>query len=366
MQAIVEKVNKLSFDLRYISDLAISTPGCLRADLGELNFPVAPEIKNTILKTTESASFSYSPTFGEFSLLKAIEKFEAEKLNKIPDSKILVTSGGQAALFAALGALINPGEKILTDQFYYPPYSNLAKLVEGDLIAHDLTDLSGLDTDGIRILLINSPNNPTGKIIERETLKNMAELARKNDWIVIEDSVYDHIYFEEKPVSIVEYCPERTLIINSASKNFCMPGIRIGWIFGPETLITGIAKLHRNMVSCPNSFFQNVLAEFIPVSEPYFAALRTEMKMRRDLTLEIFEGLGWQFIEPKGGIYAMGIIPDLKDGLPFVEKMIREAKVSVMPGKFFGDHPGHIRLCYGAIKEDQILELGKRLRSFVH
>lgn len=365
MEKIVEKVINLSFDLRYISDLASSIPRCLRADLGELNFQLRPEFRQIIRTQSEVANFSYAPTFGDPGLLNALSSFESKTLSNIINPKILVTSGGQAALFAALSSLLRPGDKILTDNFYYPPYSNLSKLVEGSLVNHDLENVENINLDGIKVLLLNSPNNPTGKIYNENTLIKLSKLAQKNDWIIIEDAVYNRIYYNNPPLSIASLCPDRSLVINSASKNFCMPGVRLGWLFGPNNLITEIAKMHRNMNSCPNTFFQKVLAEFIPLSNDFFIDLRKEMKARRDLIKKLMKELGWHYIDAQGGIYMMVKVPEMTDSLDFVERLIKEANISVMPGKFFGGHEQYLRICYGALNTEQIIELGNRLKIFV-
>jgi len=355
----------LSFDLRHISDIAVSTPGCLRADLGELNYQVDPMIKEFIKEVSrEKSSFYYAPTFGNPELLEALQSFDSKYLDRFDKGKTLITAGGQAALFAVFHSLIRPGDKILTDRHYYPPYANLASLTGGELIQKDLSNLTEIEDSSIKMIIINSPNNPTGKVYDRETLSNLAKLAKKNDWIVLEDVVYDRIYFDNEPVSITSLCPERCLVINSASKNFCMPGIRIGWLSGPEDLIQNIAKLHRNMVSCPNAFFQKVLARFLPHSNDFFEALRKEMKERRDLILAMFHSLGWDYIKADGAIYAMATIPGLNNSISLVEKMIPGVKVSCMPGYYFGGHDDQLRFCFGALESLQIEELEKRLRKF--
>ena len=365
MEKIVEKVKNLSFDLRYISDLASSIPNCLRADLGELNFEVNSEFREIIKKKSEQADFSYAPTYGDPSLINTLSNFESKTLSNITNPKILVTSGGQAALFASLSSLLRPGDKILTDKFYYPPYSNLSKLVEGSLINHDLENIDNINLNGVKVLLLNSPNNPTGKIYDENALNKLSKLAQKNDWIIIEDAVYNRIYYNNPPLSIAAFCPDRTLVLNSASKNFCIPGVRLGWLIGPSNLITEIAKMHRNMNSCPNTFFQKVMAEFIPLSSDFFVDLRKEMKARRDLIKKIIKELGWQYIDAQGGIYLMVKVPEVTDSLGFVERLIREVNISVMPGKFFGGHEQYLRICYGALNKEQINDLGTRLKNFV-
>ncbi|HRQ31458.1 MAG TPA: pyridoxal phosphate-dependent aminotransferase, partial [Saprospiraceae bacterium] len=360
---IIPKISNLSFDLRYISDMAMKTPDCLRSDLGELNYPVPEVIRQKLKELADQQIFSYAPTFGDPDLLRAIRQFEEEKIKHFGSPAILVTSGGQAALFAALNSLLMPGDAILTDAIYYPPYANLARIAEAELINTSLETLDNARlSENIKVLLLNAPNNPTGKVYDQTTLVQLARLAREKDWIIIEDAVYSEIYFGEKPVSITAYCPERTLVINSASKNFCMPGMRIGWITGDESLISAIAKLHRNMNSCPNTLFQKVLAGFMPESTEYFSGLRIEMQKRRDAVMQLMDELHWYYQKPAGGIYLMCRVPGLTDTLGYAEKLIKDHGISLMPGLFFGKSEDQLRICFGALTMEEIAQFGKRLK----
>lgn len=166
-------------------------------------------------------------------------------------------------------------------------------------------------------------------------------------------------------MSISAYCPERCLIINSASKNLCMPGIRIGWIYGENEYIPAIAKMHRNMNSCPNSFFQKIVADFLPVANPFFKELREEMRSRRDNIINLLDSINWKYKIPNGSIYIMAEITDISDTVAYVEKMIAEARISAMPGVYFGDKKGSLRICFGAINNEKIQEFSNRLINFV-
>ena len=363
MKKIVNKIDELSFDLRYISDLAGSVPGCIRADLGEVDYTVPPEIIANLKDYSNIYDFKYAPTYGISKLLEAIEVFEIEKLRNFKDGKILVTAGGQAALFAAMSSLLSSGDAILTDKLFYPPYSNLAKITEAKLIPADLDNLDESNPDkNIKLVLLNSPNNPSGKVFSEETLKKIAYLAQKYDWIVIEDAVYSEIFYEERPESITQYCPERSLVINSASKNLCMPGIRIGWIFGELEYVSAIAKLHRNMNSCPNSFFQKIVADYLPISDGFFHNMRNDLRLRKNKITGLLDEIGWKYIKPSGSIYIMTQVPEIDDSVAFVEGLIKNAHISAMPGVYFGDSPDYIRICFGALDDKKLNEFGNRLK----
>lgn len=363
MLQVREQIRQLNFDLRRISDLATATAHCLRSDLGELNHPIDPKVYAIMQSLTSSEQFSYAPTLGDPALIQSLEAFETPSLQHFQQSAVLVTSGAQAALFAIFSSVLQAGKKILTDTHYYPPYKNLAQLFDAQLLCKDLNSITASDLTDVQILLINSPSNPTGRIYDAASLERLAQLARQHDILVVEDAVYNRIYFQSPPSSIAAYCPERTLIINSASKNFCMPGMRIGWLMGESHWVLQIAKLHRNMNSCPNSFFQKVLAAYIPQATDYFQHLRQEMQSRRDLMIQLFQQLGWPIITPQGGIYIFAHVPDMKNDYDFVSHMIKHIGVSAIPGSLFGDHQQHLRFCYGALQQHQIQELAHRLQQ---
>lgn len=365
MGNILHRVESLNFDLRAISELALNTKGCLRSDLGEVKYPISNKLRNITSKLSKTDHFSYAPTLGHPSLLKAIQLLESNVYNCFEVPSVLVTSGGQAALFAILSSIINSGDVILTDSAYYPPYKNIAQILDAQFVSADLCDLSNVALDQIKVLILNSPHNPTGRFYEIEELEKLSQLAKKHNWIIIEDAVYNHIYFEEPPNSIAQICPERTLVINSVSKNYCMPGMRIGWIIGASNLVLEIAKVHRNMNSCPNSFFQKVLADFLPQSDSFLNNLRLEMKERRDLMIQIFDRLKWKYSIPAGAIYLFVQIPLLKNSIEFVTQLIKEDAVSAMPGTLFGAHQNSIRFCFGSLEKNEIKQLGERLEKYV-
>ncbi len=364
MNQVLQRVTSLSFDLRVISELANNTKDCLRSDLGELNYPIPNEIRKIIAELSHSEDFSYAPTLGDPQLLDAISLFDSKLFSCFKDAISLVTAGGQAALFAILSSVIKEGDAILTDSTYYPPYKNIAQLIDGNLIATDLTNLSTANLDKVKVLIINNPHNPTGKTYSLAVLKELALYAKKYEWIVIEDAVYNQIYFDKPTESIASFCPERTLIVNSVSKNFAIPGMRIGWIIGSPSIVYQIAKMHRNMISCPNSFFQKVLASYLPKSKLFLEELRIEMKQRRDIMVKIFDDLRWKYTVPNGSIYIFVKIPNLKDSFGFVENMIIHNGVSAMPGSLFGKHDDSLRFCYGSLTKEEIKLLGKRLQNF--
>ncbi len=368
MPQAVENIRALNFDLREIAEMAAAIPNCIRADLGRINYPVDHRFQKTMQRQIKRETFDYAPTYGIPELIETLHAFDRPQLKNYHTPATLITSGGQAALYATFKTWLNPGDAILTDVAAYPPYGRIARLLDATLEQRNLRKIQSSDLPPkIKILLINHPNNPTGQIYPPSTLQHWATMARQNDWLVVEDAVYDRMYYDDTPPeSMASFCPERTLIIQSASKNLALPGIRIGWIHGEESHIRQVAKVHRNMNSCPNTFFQNTLAIYLPQAEEYIRTLRREMKRRRDALHDVLVRQGWPVTPPEGAIYLWADIPGKVPSASFVQSMIREAGISAMPGSLFGDFEHKVRFCFGALTLKDIHLFEERLKSFVY
>ncbi len=368
MPKAIPKIASLNFDLREIAELAAATPDCLRSDLGQIKYPRDARLLSLMKEQAEKEDFAYAPTLGAPDLIEAIRRFDHRALRHFRDVATLVTSGGQAALYASFKTFLEPGDIILTDLAAYPPYGRIAKLLGTELLKMDLEQLPEIDPrfSKVKILLLNSPHNPTGKIHSPEVLQRLAKLAEEYDWLVFDDAVYDRIYYQLPPESISRYCSGRTLIIQSASKNLALPGIRIGWISGERAHIMEIAKVHRNMNSCPNSFFQHVLAEYLEYAMPFVQKMREEMQRRKALMCAIMDRLSWEYSHPEGGIYLWTKPSFSGRSESFVRSLIQEVGISAIPGNLFGRHPHHIRFCFGALDLREIHDFSQRLEVFCH
>lgn len=360
-------IEKMSFDLREISDMAATIPQCIRADIGALNYPVDPILRQLLLQKVNDDRFEYTSTMGSPDLIAALREFDSVQAACYKNPTFLVTSGGQAALFSILVACMDKGDTILTDYAFYPPYKSMAEVLQLEIqttVFQQIGRLPG-DVSKVRALIINHPNNPTGEVYTENQLRHLATLAEANDWLVIEDRVYDRISFEESVPSIAKLIPNRTISVHSASKNLCVPGMRIGWMLGEEKLVRQIAKVHRNMNSSPNSLSQHALAAYLPQSDEFFTGLRDEMENRRNLLANVLDQLNWEYRLPQGAIYMFPRIPHIVDSRPLVFDLIKNAGISTIPGDCFGaaNRTG-IRICYGAMKETDIEQFGQRLMAF--
>jgi aspartate/methionine/tyrosine aminotransferase len=190
-------------------------------------------------------------------------------------------------------------------------------------------------TKKTKAIIVNTPENPTGRIIKQPQLEEIGGIAEREDLFLISDEVYEKIIFgDSKHFSIAKMQPERTFVINSLSKTYAMPGWRIGWVLGKESFIKEMMKTSRSMVACPSSISQYAALEALMGSQDTVEDMRKEYERRRDLAVEKFAKMGLNFVSPEGTFY---IFPQIKrDPWKFSLGLLKEKKVSVVPGDAFG------------------------------
>lgn len=360
---ILPRVRGVAFDLRKISDFCSTKTNIIRADIGEPNLPPPAEIFPLLEKYNTKDSVGYAPTFGEPSLLNALEIFESEKYSYFSEPLSCVTAGAQSGLFAVFASVLKQHDGVVLHNAFYPPYQTIATLLGAEVQTRDLPHLTSLPKNGKLIVLCN-PCNPTGEVFSRESLKRIADFARKQDMLILSDDVYDRIAFV--PVShIAEFAPERTISLNSVSKSFALPGLRVGWMTGEASLIQEVAKTHRCLVSCPNTPAQRAVAELLHTADLYLENNRKEYEQRAQKLKKIIDTLGWETPSPQGALYMLPHIPAMTDSEKFVFEMIEQAGVSAVPGKYFGEDNGdRIRLCYGSLRFSDLEKVATQLSSF--
>jgi aminotransferase len=219
-------------------------------------------------------------------------------------------------------------------------------------------------------LIVNSPHNPTGSVISEKEQTKIADLAVKNDLIVISDEVYEEFVYDGKKHRSIASLPEmkeRTLVVNSFSKTFSMPGWRIGYVAGNKEIIDNMSKLSENIITAPASISQIAALKALEGPSDFLDNIREEYQKRRDLLLkELNEMNGISCKKTSGAFY---VFPNIQEtgysSLIFAEKLVKEAKVLTVPGSAFGEAgEGYLRISYAATIED-IREGIRRIRSFV-
>jgi aspartate/methionine/tyrosine aminotransferase len=348
--------------------------------IGEPNFHTPTPICRAALADAENGATHYTPTRGDDELLNALREYLLRDRGiDLDQSNIIVTHGGMGGLTAGLRALLNPGDEAIVPEPCFPSYTpqiELMNAVSVD-IPTDFDDgfvvragrIEAAVTSRSRLMLINSPNNPTGAIITGEVLDELARIAVEKDLIVISDEVYDHLVFTGIHDSIYNRpgMAERTLVVNSFSKTFAMTGWRIGFSFGPSWLIEEMLKVAMFFTSCPSSIGQRAALAALNTDRKAFASMEKEFKTRSKFAWERLKAMPGIHINPASGSFYLfpSIAAITQDDTSFAMDLLDEEHVVVVPGSAFGHSgTGCIRISC-TVGTSLLSEALDRIESFI-
>lgn len=331
---------------------------------GEPDFDTPQFIKDAAKAALDAGDTKYMPRSGE-KLRQAIsDKLAKDNNLQYPSDQIIITFGGKHALYVAFQCLINPGDKVLIPAPYWVSYTEMVKLAGGTPIiakapreqGFKITPQQVLDAaaQGAKIMMINSPNNPTGVTYSREELSAIAQAVLKTDMIVFTDEIYEKlIYGDTKFVSFTSLdaaLPARTITFNGLAKTFSMPGWRIGWAAGPKDVISAMKNLLSHQTTNPVSFVQaGALAAYTdPRSAETVEAMRVQFEKRgKHMASRLASMPGVKCVEPTGAFYCFPDISahfgrklaeiDVTDSTTFAKATLAGARAAVVPGIEFGD-----------------------------
>lgn len=328
--------------------------------VGEPDFDTPDHVKAAAIAAIESGKTKYTAVNGIPELREAISaKFARENgLSYAPDA-VTVTSGGKQALFNAFFALLNPGDEVLIPAPYWVSYPEMVALTGAVAVAVPTTPESGflLDPEELearvtprtRMIVLNSPGNPTGAVFPPEVLRAVAAVAQRHDLVIVTDEMYEHLVYDAEQVSIGTFAPEHTLTINGASKAYAMTGWRIGYAGGPKGVIAAMNALQSQSTSNASSVSQ--YATLAALSDHAHTAAFVEMarvayRERRDRIVAGLNALGLRTPTPQGAFYVMADTTPLHaDELEAARRILDDARVAVVPGTDFAA-PGQVRLSY--------------------
>ncbi|MHC5080894.1 MAG: pyridoxal phosphate-dependent aminotransferase [Planctomycetota bacterium] len=355
---------------------------------GEPDFNVPEIIAKGVFQAIEERRNRYTPVPGIPELRKRLaEKFASENRLDYAPEEILVAAGAKHAIFNGLNALVNPGDVVLVPSPYwvsYPPQVALmggkcafipCTLEEGYRLSPEAVESAC--TPETRILILNSPNNPTGAVYPEEDLARIAEIAVAKDLFVISDEIYEKlVYGTARHVCIASLHPgmrERTLTVNGFSKSWAMPGWRLGYCAGPKPLIDAMIKIQGHSTSNAPSLIQYAVLDALRSDGAPVEAMRIEFEKRRDLLCRRLDAVDGVTIHvPDGAFYILAGVADrlpatldgreIRDGTALAMALLEIAHVATVPGEAFGA-PGALRFSYAAAPED--LEKGvERFAAF--
>lgn len=378
-----KNLNKIEVSLIRQFDQSISDiPGIMKLTLGEPDFTTPDHVKEAAKKAIDANQTHYTGMAGLLSLRQAAADFMTLKYNLTyhPEDEILVTIGATEALSATLTAILEPGDTVLLPAPAYPGYEPIVNLVGAEIVEIDTTANDFVLTpellekaileqgDKLKAVLLNYPANPTGVTYSREQIKALADVLKKYDIFVVSDEIYSELtYRDESHVSIAEYLPEQTILINGLSKSHAMTGWRIGLIFAPAIFTAQLVKSHQYLVTAAATMAQFAAIEALSAGKDDALPMKLEYIKRRDYIMDKMSALGFKIIKPNGAFYIFAKIPAgyEQDSFKFCQDFAREKAVAFIPGVAFGKYgEGYLRLSYAASMET-ITTAMNRLKEFM-
>lgn len=351
----------------------------IHMEIGRPDFDSPQCAKNAAITALNNGDVHYTDMAGTHKLREAVaEKYLKDNSMQVdPDKNIVITSGAIEALTATFLTMLEPGDEVIVPAPYFPAYADQIALANGVLVKAQTTienefrlkvaDLKKAITNKSKVLLLNTPNNPSGAVLTKQDLEEISNLAIEHNLWVISDECYEKFLYEGDHISIASLpgMAERTVTISAASKTWSMTGWRVGWIVCPEQMRPFANKCHQNLTTCATSFAQAGVAEAFKHADEDVKKMVLEYKKRRDMVMKwLSRTKGFEHVIPSGAFYAFPKISSLgMDGFKFCSWLLEEAGVSTVPGEVFGS-PGHIRIAY--CRSYEYIEEGmKRIKEAV-
>lgn len=366
--------------IRRFFDLAAGMEGVISLGVGEPDFVTSWSVREAAILSLEQGYTSYTANAGLMELREEIAAYMEEGFNVAysPKNEIIVTVGASQALDIALRAILDPGDEVIVVEPCFVSYAPLVTLAGGKAVTvqtkkEDDFKLTGHDleqaiTNRTKAIILCSPNNPTGTMLNKEDLETIAAVAEKHDLLVLSDEIYAELSYDEKFVSFaaIEGMRKRTILISGFSKGFAMTGWRLGYVCAPEEISQAMLKIHQYAMMCASTMAQFAALEALKQGMEDVMEMRKSYRRRRNYFVQSLNELGLTCHIPGGAFYAFPSI--VSTGLTseqFAEKLLIEEKVAVVPGSVFGESgEGHIRCSYASSME-QLQESIKRIKSLL-
>jgi aminotransferase len=354
--------------------------GAVNLSQGFPDFAAPEEVKEAARRAVASDINQYAITWGARSLRQAIaRKFERlYGLPVDPEREITVTCGSTEAMIATLLAVLNPGDEVIAFEPFYENYGPDAILsgavprfvrLRPPEWTFDADELAAVFSDKTRAIILNTPQNPTGKVFSREELEGIAALCRRHDALAITDEIYEHILYDgttHVPMATLPGMRERTVTINGMSKTYSVTGWRVGWAIAPPLLTGAIRKVHDFLTVGAAAPLQEAGAVALDLPASYYESLASGYDARRQRLIPILERAGLRVYRPRGAYYVMTEIGGLgwDDDVAFARHLVEEVGVAVVPGSSFYQDPAHgrtqVRFAF-CKREETLAEAERRL-----
>ena len=351
--------------------------------LGDPDVQPHQAIKDAACAAIQEGKTRYSQNAGLLDLRQTISKYYVRKegFEYNPEKEIMVTVGAMEGLYLALLSMLNPGDEVIMPAPYYVNYAQMVRMCHAEPIivdspertdlSFDVSEIEKAITPKTRAIMINTPSNPSGRIIPQDKIEGIAALAKKYDLVVISDEVYKCLIYDSKPfrsIVAIDGMRERTILINSLSKEFCMTGYRIGYVLAPEEVIAAMTKLQENVCACAPLPSQYAAIKALIGAEDYSKNMVDFFTERRNV---LYEGLNkidkFDVKAPEATFYMMVDISKTgMNSIDFCYALLRGAHVAVVPGVTYGQCcDKYIRIAF-TLDEEKIKEGVRRITEFIN
>lgn len=366
--------------IRKFFDVASEVKGAISLGVGEPDFQTPWHVREQGIYALERGKTHYTSNAGLITLREEICNYVKRKYNLSyePKKNVLITIGGSEAIDMIIRSTITSEDEVIITKPCYVSYEPLVILQGGSVKEINLKsenkfkltkeELLSNITKKTKMIIMNYPNNPTGGIMTKADLEEIAPILIEHDILVVSDEIYSELSYKENHVSIASLpgMKERTIVINGFSKAFAMTGWRLGYALGPEELISQMTKIHQFAIMCAPTVSQYAAVEALKYGDDDVKLMRESYNQRRLFCLDKLNEMGIECFEPEGAFY---LFPSIKKyGLSsedFSMKLLNEEKLVVVPGTAFGDAgEGFIRISY-AYSIESLTEAFKRLKRFV-
>ncbi|MBA4495522.1 aminotransferase class I/II-fold pyridoxal phosphate-dependent enzyme [Paenactinomyces guangxiensis] len=365
--------------IRRFFDLVNQKPDAISLGVGEPDFVTPWHVREACVASLEKGMTTYTSNQGMPELVRAICKYLHQRFSlSYHDREVLVTFGASEAIDLALRTVISAGDEVLIPEPCYVSYTPCVQLAGGKPVPVSTSAQHGFKlraeslakaiTPRSKVLILCYPNNPTGAIMSKEDLAPIVELAKKHELIVISDEIYAELTYHGEHTSIASFpgMKEHVILISGFSKAFAMTGWRIGYVAAPDTLLSGMLKIHQYTALCAPITSQVAALEALTNGMEECLAMASQYDRRRRLVVKAFQDMGLTCPDPQGAFY---VFPSIEatglDAQMFAEELLYEESVAVVPGNVFGPSGrGHIRCSY-ATSIERLGEALTRIERFV-
>jgi aspartate aminotransferase/aminotransferase len=353
--------------IRELFDRARRTPDAIDLSIGQAHFDVPDAIKEATINAIQLGCGGYGGTQGDPQLISATKQYLQDKYGLSKDEHVLMTSGATGAIVLALLALVEQGEEVLLPDPYFILYHRLIRLFGGTPVPYDLYPDFRLRVGEVveqmsyrtRLLILNSPSNPTGATFTAAEIQTVAEACRQQGILVLSDELYEIFVYDTPHVSIKRFLGPESLLVGGFSKSYGMAGWRLGWAAGAPDLIDKMRTLQQFVYACPPTLVQKgSLAAFDVDMKPYV----DDYRRKRDLMYNGLVEAGYSVVKPGGSFFIYPEAPG-GDDLEFCELALAN-KLIIVPGRNFSRRSSHVRVSIGAPDEtiERGLEVFRKIR----